>query len=80
MGTGDMGTNTKTRRIVDALDDLTAQLRLANQIAALGLGAAALENDAGARTTTDTAKARLQRRNELRADIRAGLGLEGEQS
>lgn len=70
---------TKTRRIVDAIDDLTAQLRLQNQIAALGLGAAALEHDAGTRTTTDMAKARLQRRNELRAEIRAGLGMEGEQ-
>lgn len=48
MGTGDMGTNTKTRRIVDALDD-------------------------------DVAKARVARQNILRAEIRAGLGIEGEQ-
>lgn len=66
---------TKTRRIVDAIDDLAAQLRLANQIEALRLGAAALDHDKGVRATTDTAKARVARLNTLRADIRAGLGL-----
>ena len=70
-----MATN-KGRRIVDALDDLTAQLKLANQIEALSLGASALEHDAGARATTDIAKARLRRRNALRAAIRAGLNIE----
>lgn len=71
-----MGMATKTgRRIVDALDDLTAELRLANQIEALRLGAAALDHDKGVRATTDTAKARLARQNTLRAAIRAGLDL-----
>lgn len=70
-----MATN-KGRRIVDALDDLTAQLKLRNQIEALRGGASFLDHDKGARATTDTAKARVQRQNTLRAAIRAGLGLE----
>lgn len=73
-----MGTN-KGRRIVDALDDLTAEVRLANQIEALRLGASALDHDKGVRVTNDTSKARVQRMNMLRAGIRAGLGIEEEQ-
>jgi hypothetical protein len=68
------------RRIVDAIDDMTAQLRMSNQIAALRLGAAAMEHDEAKRATTDVAKARVARMNRLRADIRAGLGLDGEGS
>jgi hypothetical protein len=63
------------RRIVDALDDLTAQLRLSNQIAALKAGTSVLEHDIGARATTPVAKARLARRNALRAEVRAALSL-----
>lgn len=70
-----MGT-TKGRRIVDAIDDLTGQLRLANQIDALRLGAAALDYDKGTRATNDASKARVARMNTLRAQIRAGLGIE----
>lgn len=70
-----MGT-TKGRRIVDAIDELTAQLRLANQIEALRLGAAALDHDKGTRATNDASKARVARMNTLRSQIRAGLGIE----
>lgn len=70
----------KGRRIVDAVDDLAAELRLGNQIEALRLGASALDEDKGDRAKTDVAKARVARMNRLRADIRAGLGVEGEQS
>lgn len=76
-----MGTNnSKGRRIVDALDDVLAELRLANRIEVLKLGGAALDHDKGDRAKTDVAKARVARQNILRAEIRAGLGIEGEQS
>lgn len=68
----------KARRIVDAIDDMTAQLRLRNQLAALQLGASALEHDPGTRATTASARRRVDRMNRLRADIRAGLGIEEE--
>lgn len=71
-----MGEKRTGRRIVDAIDDLAAQLRLSNQIEALKLGASALEHDDGKRATTDVARARIARMNRLRAGIRAGLGLE----
>lgn len=64
------------RTIVAALDDLTAELRLANQLQALKLGATVLEHDPGTRATTDAAKVRVARRNTLRADVRTALGLE----
>lgn len=68
--------STKTRRIVDAIDDLIAELRVANEIEALRLGAAALDIDEGKRATTPNALARVARANKLRAGIRAGLNLE----
>lgn len=71
---------TKTRRIVDALDDLTAEVRIANQIEALRLGASGLDHDEGKRATTPSAIARKDRANALRAEIRRGLGIEGESS
>lgn len=70
----------KGRRIVDALDDLTAELRLANRIQAMQLGTTALEHDKGARSTTGEARARVDRRNALRADIRRGLGYDEEET
>ncbi|UGS27601.1 hypothetical protein K8F61_05275 [Microbacterium resistens] len=70
-----MGTKT-ARRIVDAIDDLTAELRLANQIEALRLGASGLDHDKGDRAKTDATRARVARMNALRADIRARLGIE----
>lgn len=67
---------TTTRRTqVDAIDDLTAQIRLSNQIAILGLGASALEHDGKEYTNTAT-QARADRRNELRAAVPAGLSIE----
>lgn len=67
----------KARRIVDAIDDVTAELRLANRLTALQLGASALDHDPGSRATTDVTRERVARMNRLRAEIRAGLGLEG---
>lgn len=72
-----MATN-NGRRIVDALDDLRAELRLANQIEVLRAGASFLDHDKGARATTDTAKSRLARQNQLRATIRAALATDTE--
>jgi hypothetical protein len=63
------------RRIVDALDDLTAEVRLANRLRAIEIGPAALEHDDGKRAQTDTAKRRVAQRNKIRAEVRAGLGL-----
>lgn len=64
------------RRIVDAVDDLAREVRVANAIAALRLGSAALDEDPGVRATTSTAKARVARANELRARVRDGLGVQ----
>lgn len=77
---GSLMATTKARRVVDAIDDLTAQLKLQNQIEALRLGGAALDHDKGDRAKTEVAKARVARQNTLRAEIRAGLGIEGEPS
>lgn len=74
-----MATRKPERRIVDALDDLTAQLRVSNQIAALKAGASVLQHDVGARASTPTAKARTARRNEVRAEVRAALGLDDQE-
>ncbi|GGH34029.1 hypothetical protein [Microbacterium album] len=73
-----MATGSKGRRMVDAIDDVAAELRLANRIAVLKLGASALDHDPGSRATTDVARERVARMNRLRAEIRAGLGLDGE--
>lgn len=61
------------RTQVEAIDDLIAQIRLSNQIAVLALGATALEHET---KVTDASKARVDRRNALRAAVRAGLGIE----
>ena len=72
-----MAETKKGRRIVDALDDLTAELRLSNQIAALEMGAAALEHDTGAKGSSSAlTKSRVARRNALRAAVRTVLGIE----
>lgn len=71
-----MSSRKPDRRIVDALDDLTAQLKLSNQIAVLKAGASVLEHDSSSRATTPNAIARVARRNALRADVRTALGLE----
>lgn len=67
----------KPRRTqVEAIDDLTAEIRLSNQIALLSLGVTALEHDEGKGQTHPKTIARTARRNELRASIRAALGNE----
>jgi hypothetical protein len=66
------------RRIVDALDDLTAELRLANRLRLLSLPASALEHDKGTKATTNVTRARVARQNVLRAEVRAALGIEEE--
>lgn len=72
-------TPSKPRRTtVQALDDLTAQLKLANQIKAFALGATVLEHDPGTRAKDPKAIARTERRNKLRAAIRVGVGIEEE--
>lgn len=56
---------------------VAAELRLANQIAALSLGVAPLDHDEdGLNSTSSRTRARTRRRNALRADIRGALGLE----
>ncbi|MBS1674104.1 MAG: hypothetical protein JSS74_09090 [Actinobacteria bacterium] len=70
-----MGT-TKNRRIVDALDDLTAELRTANAISLLQMPIAALDHDKGDKAKTDVTKARVARANRLRAIVRAAIGIE----
>lgn len=66
---------TKTgRRIVDALDELTAEVRLSNRLRALEM-VAKFEHDEGKRDTTEVAKRRTAQRNQLREEIRKGLGL-----
>lgn len=67
----------KRRTQVDAIDDLTAELRTANALTALQLGAAALEHDAkGEQSPTASTAARAVRRNALRKVAREGLGIE----
>lgn len=70
----------KGRRIVDALDEILAEIRLSNRIEVLRMSASALDDDRGERNKTEAAKARTARQNKLRAEIRAGLGIEGENS
>lgn len=74
MGTG-MG-QTKNRRIVDALDDLTAELRTANAISLLQMPIAALDEAKGDRATNAATKARVARANNLRAIVRTGMEIE----
>jgi hypothetical protein len=63
------------RTQVDAIDALTAEIRTSNLLAVLAMGVTALEHDEGKRATTDIARARTAQRNELRAAVRAGLGI-----
>ena len=66
------------RRIIDAVDEVVAQLRLANQIEALKLAASALDDVDEKKAQTDVSRRRIRRMNALRAEVRAGLGIEGE--
>lgn len=71
-----MSAGVKGRRIIDAVDEVVAELRLANQIEALKLGAAALDEADEKSVKTAGPRARVRRMNRLRAAIRAGLGVE----
>lgn len=74
-----MGTETKRRTQVDAIDDLTRELRTANVLAALALGGSALEHDAkGEQSPVASTAARAKFRNALRKAARDGLGVDGE--
>jgi hypothetical protein len=64
------------RRIIDAVDEVVAQLRLANQIEALRLPASAFEDGDEKAAKTDASRLRVRRMNALRAEVRAGLGIE----
>jgi len=75
MGEKDMGM--KTRRLIDAVDDLRAEIRLANEIAILALPTSALDDADLEKFTNEKTRARHVRLNRLRARVRAGLGLEG---
>ncbi|MBD8218235.1 hypothetical protein IFU40_06255 [Microbacterium sp. CFBP 13617] len=66
----------KPRRTqVEALDDLTAQIRLSNQLNALALPAAVLKHDPKTYTNPVTQTA-VDEKNQRRADVRAALGWE----
>ncbi|ALJ20397.1 hypothetical protein [Microbacterium sp. No. 7] len=67
---------TKTRRLVDAVDDLAREIRVGNEIAALALGTAALDDVDTAKYANQVSARRQERLNRLRASIRAGLDLE----
>lgn len=70
-----MATGTKARRLVDAVDDLTGELRTANRLRVLALGTSALDDVDTAKSTPATAR-RQRRLNRVRAQIRAALDLE----
>lgn len=71
-----MATAVRGRRIIDAVDEVVAQLRLANQLEALRLGAGALDIVDEISVKTAGPRARVRRMNLLRAAIRVGLGIE----
>lgn len=61
------------RTQVEAIDDLTAQIRLSNQLTALALPVAVLRHDD--KTYTDpVTHARVDEKNRKRAEVRAALG------
>lgn len=72
-----MAQGSKGRRLIDAVDDLVGELRTANALAALTLGAAALEHDTkGEQSPTASTAVRTRVRNVLRRVAREGLGIE----
>jgi hypothetical protein len=64
------------RTQVQAIDDLTEQIRISNLLAAVALPATALAHDPGTRAQTAAAKANVARRNAIRAELRTALGTE----
>ncbi|MDF2916602.1 MAG: hypothetical protein K0S70_819 [Microbacterium sp.] len=73
-----MAASSKGPRIVDVLAEIARELRLSNRMRALTLPASALEENSTSRASTAAAKARVARKNELRAEVRQELGLEVE--
>ncbi|MBN9176093.1 MAG: hypothetical protein J0I43_01805 [Microbacterium sp.] len=72
-----MAQGSKGRRLIDAVDDLVGELRTANALAALTLGAAALDHDTkGEQSPTVSTAERAVTRNTLRKAARVGLGIE----
>ncbi len=69
-----MGTTRRTQ--VEAIDALTAELRTANRLKALELGAKAWKHDEGRIVTSPSAIADLNARNGLREQVRAALDIE----
>lgn len=67
-----------TRGLVDAVDDLRAEIRLANQISVLQLGTSALDDVDTSGIKTPNTRRRQERLNRVRASIRQGLGVEDE--
>jgi hypothetical protein len=67
---------TKPRTQAQALDAIAHEMRMANLVDVLRLGTSALDDTViGVKTTPETA-ARQRRLNRVRAEIRAGLGIE----
>lgn len=71
-----MAASTGRRTQVEAIDALTAEIRLSNILAVLGMGVTALEHDEGKRATSPQAIERTAKRNALRAEARVALGME----
>lgn len=71
-----MAGTTKGPRIVDLLAEIARELWLANRMRALSLPATVLEENSTSRASTPTAKARVAKKNELRAEVRHVLGLD----
>lgn len=70
-----MAAATKGRRLVDAVDDLAAELRTSNLLRVLALGTSALDDVDTTKATPPTAR-RQRRLNKVRGEIRARLELE----
>lgn len=70
-----MAAATKGRRLVDAVDDLAAELRTSNLLRVLALGTSALDDVDTAKSTPPTAR-RQRRLNKVRGEIRARLELD----
>ncbi len=67
------------RTQVQAIDDLTEQLRISNLLAAVALSANTLAHDPGTRAQTAAARENVARRNAIRAQLRDALAGEGVQ-
>lgn len=71
-----MAATTRPRRLVDAVDELRAEIRTANLLQLLALGTSALDDVDPTKSTPATAR-RQRRLNRARAEIRSALQLEG---